>query len=526
MVPPNHSIQHFYQKTTSTSQTPGHNAQGENAAFTPAEIEAARRPATETWKPKGTYETVNINQLQLGNSRKFRFQGRIVNFCHARDGSRRGNTLPQDFHFLIVKDNTGVVAVRLLATNTDYECVELGKLVTIWAAAVLEYQANAPIRAPRVSMLVPVFPTQQSPSCIKFRRERPGSDDLSLCRLPLDYNPNNPSLQIPGLMNLKAYLNSGHEGVPEAKVLVCVSSIGPRKVFRSSKSRSREGEEMNLEVVDVKVFDETTSCLLTLWNDKVASARTWTPNQTLLLISNPTYCPGDKKNVSPGLGISVTSMIEVDPVFPDADWLSQMASNRTKRDGVYIPFPHALWDIHEIRNTSLRPLLTIAEVDELVRSDPRRVFTGKISLLILVVRIVENRRTMKLCCSECCGVPLYANRPVTVCKNCNTERNLALNPRIIGPLIDETGSVAAGKLIWSDKAWTELFFGKGTYHVPADGISSEEPRDVLACSWQELVTLELEELRSVEDQLQYSRVTLTFGWSSDVGRLCILGVDW
>src|SRR4051794_3475502 len=107
MVLPNHSIQHFYQKTSSsTSQAPGQSAQGENAAFTPAEIEAARRPATETWKPKGTYEAANINQLQLGNSKKVRFQGRIVNFCHAKDNSRRGNSLPQDFHFLIIKDNT------------------------------------------------------------------------------------------------------------------------------------------------------------------------------------------------------------------------------------------------------------------------------------------------------------------------------------------------------------------------------------------------------------------------------------
>lgn len=289
--------------------------------------------------------------------------------------------------------------VRLLATGTDYESIELGKLVTIWAATVAEYSPNAPIRAPFVSVLVPVYPSQQSASCIKFHRESPESQDLSLCRFPIDYDPNNPSLQIPGLMTLKAYLNSGHEGVPDAKVVVCVSSIGPRKTVKPSNRRSSDSEETVWGVVDVKVFDETSSCNLTLWNDKTSSARSWVPNETVILISNPKYCPPDKKNGGAGLGISITSMVEVDPVFPDADWLRHLASNRTKKEGVYIPFPYTLWDVQQETGTSEMPLMTLAEVDEMARSDPRHVCTGKLSLIILVARILENRRSSKLCCS-------------------------------------------------------------------------------------------------------------------------------
>lgn len=118
MVLPDRSIQHFYQKHASPPSQPANQGSlGENQAFTPAEIEAARRPATQTWTPKGLYEHFDINQLQPGPG-KICFQGRIVNFCHAKNGSRRGNSLPQDFHFLIVKDNTGVAAVSHHTANS------------------------------------------------------------------------------------------------------------------------------------------------------------------------------------------------------------------------------------------------------------------------------------------------------------------------------------------------------------------------------------------------------------------------
>jgi hypothetical protein len=134
-----------------------------------------------------------------------------------------------------------------------------------------------------------------------------------------------------------------------------------------------------------------------------------------------------------------------------------------------------------------------------------------------------------------CGVPLFSNKPTAVCKNCGTVRELALNPRIIGSLADEAGSIALGKLIWSDRAWNELFFGStATTAAAANGITAEE-EDVRTPEknhghpeslWKELTGLDSVALREVDERLQYSRVTLTFGWSSEVGRLCVLGVEW
>jgi len=121
-----------------------------------------------------------------------------------------------------------------------------------------------------------------------------------------------------------------------------------------------------------------------------------------------------------------------------------------------------------------------------------------------------------------CGNPIYANKPVAACKSCGVERRLGLNPRIMGTLADETGSIAPGKLIWSDKAWVQLLLeqvGTGDKGFRRKTSDYHEASAVLTA-------LDSGSLRDFEDRLIYSRVTLTFGWARVVGRLCILEVDW
>jgi hypothetical protein len=99
-------------------------------------------------------------------------------------------------------------------------------------------------------------------------------------------------------------------------------------------------------------------------------------------------------------------------------------------------------------------------------------------------------------------------------------------------MVDETGCIATGKLIWSGRAWTELLVGVEEEMSPAnDGqnacIGDGITRDTRSSSsWEELTALDLVALRIVEEQLLYSRITLTFGWSPAVDRLCVLGVEW
>ena len=76
------------------------------------------------------------------------------------------------------------------------------------------------------------------------------------------------------------------------------------------------------------------------------------------------------------------------------------------------------------------------------------------------------------------------------------------NPRIIGTLADETGCIAAGKLVWSDHAWQVLF--------------NRTP--------EEMTLMTAEEIRLFESRVMFMRLHLVFGWCQSVGRLAVMDV--
>lgn len=108
---------------------------------------------------------------------------------------------------------------------------------------------------------------------------------------------------------------------------------------------------------------------------------------------------------------------------------------------------------------------------------------------------------------------------MAICQFCNITQPLVLNPAALGNLADETGSISASKMIWSDRAYTELLFGTGTHKYNAHGV-----REV----WRSIVDEDFAVLEEVDDKLAYCRVTLEVGWQGEggVGRVCVLGVDW
>lgn len=107
-----------------------------------------------------------------------------------------------------------------------------------------------------------------------------------------------------------------------------------------------------------------------------------------------------------------------------------------------------------------------------------------------------------LLCTECCGVPIFANAVTTKCKQCEKDLVLRINPRLVGLLIDETGAITSGKLVWSDDAWEQLL-GRN-----AEGLAGAS------------LTL----LKYLENRLLFLKLAVMFGWSEDVGKLCILRV--
>lgn len=68
--------------------------------------------------------------------------------------------------------------------------------------------------------------------------------------------------------------------------------------------------------------------------------------------------------------------------------------------------------------------------------------------------------------------------------------------------MDESGAITSGKLIWSDEAWEQLL-GRD-----AKGLADSS------------VTL----LKYLENRLLFLKLAVMFGWSEDVGKLCILRV--
>ena len=68
--------------------------------------------------------------------------------------------------------------------------------------------------------------------------------------------------------------------------------------------------------------------------------------------------------------------------------------------------------------------------------------------------------------------------------------------------MDESGAITSGKLIWSDEAWEQLL-GRD-----AKGLADSS----------------VKLLKYLENRLLFLKLAVMFGWSEDVGKLCILRV--
>lgn len=173
----------------------------------------------------------------------------------------------------------------------------------------------------------------------------------NICRVPLEYRKMNP---LPGLMTLDSWVNGGHD-VTGVRILVCVRSIGRRKsIERKDGTRC--------ELIDVMVFDHTASVRLTIWNRMIDGIADWQAGSTVLLISNPGYklaYTGKQGSIA----ILNQTLIDVNPVFPDAEWLKKYVVGLTKKESLCLEFPEDIWDIEAAEYGVCRNLFTLAELD-------------------------------------------------------------------------------------------------------------------------------------------------------------------
>jgi hypothetical protein len=261
--------------------------------------------------------------------------------------------------------------------------------------------------------------------------------------------------------------------------------------------------QVSSEVINVNIFDDTSDATLSLWNTAVASASTWKPSSTILLITNP----GWRIDRRAYINLTANTMIDIDPVMPDADWLRNFAQRITRRDHVNPPFPYATFDFEAMAEAQNQILYTFSDLDEFARAAPKEQYFGYLSVIIVELNIMTLYRRNMLFCSEHCGHPIFANTITAKCKQCGKPVHLGINPRLLGPVADETGCSSTGKLLLSERAWEEL----------------------LGRTKEELAQSSVELLNYLEQRLLFLRVTLRFAWAAEdgvggMGRLCIWGV--
>ncbi|KAF7953327.1 hypothetical protein EAE96_006538 [Botrytis aclada] len=468
--------------------------------FTEEELHDAMDPLAQKWNPCREYESVAVGELIPG-PKAVTFIGRVVSFATVIGKSAK-QPRARGWHYIGVRGEGGVVSIKLYFANQSYP-LKLGQLLSIWTAFISDTSKADGASTAGILVCANLFPGRNTSDHLMIHTHSGAAD---VCRIPLGYIKGEP---LPGLMTLEAYLNGGYDGVLDVKLLVCVKSIGAKK-----KIVKKDGGESDL--VEVTLFDHTGETKMKCWSDLVESVKEWIPGKTILLVSNPLHKLdyGGKGTI----GWGRNTMVDVEPEFADANWLRKWANGLMRKESIGVEFPSEVWGEEDLEEAIYGPrtaLFGLRDVEEWVRGGDGEAFTGWISVILVELSLVKIWRRYMLFCGECCGIQLYSPTPILECPHCSKALQLIMNPKIISTLIDETGMINGGKLVWSEKAWKELL-GRGT---------------------EQLCQMGIEEVKMLECRMVGLRISLCFGWvgedgggggggggESVGGRLCILGV--
>ncbi|UPX14921.1 uncharacterized protein EKO05_0005392 [Ascochyta rabiei] len=465
-MPASSSIQSYF------TSSPTKNSDG----FTADEVQGAS--ATASWTPNLEYEDADLGSLSPG-PRNLALMGRVVNFYDVAKPSKR-HTSAQGYIKIMLADDTGVLTVRLWYANVEHK-LRLGQLMTVWTVHISnssEHNALAPDSAP---LFTSIFPEGER-HCHLMVHEN--SDNGTQFKRPFNCTD---FRALPGLMTLKSFTDGGYD-VDEPKLLVCVKNIGARKRYINRNGTTSE-------LLTLGIFDDTADASLTLYSGVCDSATSFQPSRTVLLISNPGW--RIEKNAK--LSLNANSRVDIDPDIGDARRLQTLAQRFTKKEHVNPAFPAI--DVSFFEESPVRALYNFADIDEFARTNPQEELIGYVSCIITSLNIVVPYKRNMLLSAECCGIALFANTNNSICKQCEQEVELRINPRILGPVLDETGQISSGKLVLSDRAWGEL----------------------LGRTASQLVGTDVDVLRYLEQRLLFLRITMGFALKLDdeIGRLAV-----
>lgn len=180
------------------------------------------------------------------------------------------------------------------------------------------------------------------------------------------------------------------------------------------------------ELISLGIFDDTADATLTLYSSLCDSASSFIPSQTVLLISSP----GWRIDKSAKLSLNGNSRVDIDPNMGDARRLRVLAQRLIKRHHVNPVFP-ADFDVAAFEQAALRPLYTLADIDNFARTNPQEKILGYLSVVLTQLSLVTPYKRNMLLSNECCGIPVFANALSVVCKQCDADVALRISPRIV-----------------------------------------------------------------------------------------------
>jgi hypothetical protein len=272
--------------------------------------------------------------------------------------------------------------------------------------------------------------------------------------------------------------------------------------------------------VSVGICDQFCHATLTLHPPSVSSAQEWETPNTILLISSAKLLRGGR------ITATGRTQIEVDPKMAEAASLRRWVQQ--DHCPINETFPNSLFDADAVETSPLRLQFTLASLHSFIDAAPAQVHSGYLSVILAELCFVSLYQKQRIFSMECCRMPIYGNGLKGICGQCGTERQLRVNPDMVGEIADEMGAIyndrkplstlssphgsQSGKrysrMFWSDEAWTNLL-----------GRTPEEFAEWLRQG-------QMETLQALQDRLSYMRVIMMVGWTGEYGggRLAILKI--
>ncbi|KAK1084900.1 hypothetical protein LTR48_005026, partial [Friedmanniomyces endolithicus] len=282
------SIQAFFSPTPQSSPAKRPSVDDIGDGFTAEEIQVALQPKLPgPWQPPGKYTESDICDLRPG-PKAVMFMGRVCNLFDVANTPKTPRSA-RGCVKLCVKDETGATTVRLWYAY-HMPALRLGSLVSIWTTHISDGE-NGTLSSTSAPLYASLFP-ERDRSCHLMLHEN--SDDGSMHKKPLGFRKGQP---LAGLMTLQNFIDGGYD-VPDARILVVVKSIGPKK-------RVTRKDETVTENVNLTVQDDTAEAILGLWGSTTASPlgrpvsenntnpeaivarESWKPGETVLLLQGP-----------------------------------------------------------------------------------------------------------------------------------------------------------------------------------------------------------------------------------------------